>query len=102
MFLDRLNAFVGVGLCRVALTGDDDLAVRGFQVEVVLAGLVGKDFEFRSHALTIDRPGASRVSGADSPEMERKKTEEEAKNRDPSAQHYGNCLGRPINPHAAC
>jgi hypothetical protein len=42
VFLDRLNAFVGVGLCRVALTGDDDFAVGSFQVEVVLAALVGK------------------------------------------------------------
>jgi hypothetical protein len=36
--LDGLNALLGVRLCRVTLTGDDDLAVGGLQVEVVLTG----------------------------------------------------------------
>jgi hypothetical protein len=51
--LDRLNAPVGVRLCRVCLTGGDDLAVRGFEVEAELARLVVADLEFRSQV----RPG---------------------------------------------
>jgi uncharacterized membrane protein YeaQ/YmgE (transglycosylase-associated protein family) len=48
--LDRLNALLGVGLRLVSLTGSDDLAVRGLQVESELARLVFADLELGRHA----------------------------------------------------
>lgn len=35
VLVDRVDSFVGVRLCRISLNGDDDLAVRGFEVEMV-------------------------------------------------------------------
>ena len=45
------NPFVGIRLRRLTLTGDDDLAVRGFEVEVVLTALVVEGFKLCSHAV---------------------------------------------------
>jgi hypothetical protein len=51
VLLDRVNPFVGIRLRRLTLTGDDDLAVRGFELEVVLTALVVEGFKLCSHAV---------------------------------------------------
>jgi hypothetical protein len=46
MGLDRLDALLGVGLCLVTLTGGDDFAIRGLQVEPVFAGVILRDLKY--------------------------------------------------------
>jgi hypothetical protein len=61
VLLNRFDAFVGVRLCRVGLTGDDYLAVRGLQMEVELTALVPGEAE------SVSDPPQSHMTPGPSP-----------------------------------